>query len=99
MMNTIQVEVNKDTLLYKGALTFQTAVKALDKSLKLFPRDGCLRLDLAGVTKSDSSALSLITELMRRAKRIGLAFEVINMPKKMQDLARVSGLDSIFSLH
>ena len=97
-MNTIQIQRDKDTLLFTGALTFQTSVKALDKALKLFPNNGSLKLDLAGVSKSDSSALALVTELMRRASRIGLGFEVINMPKKMQDVARVSGLDSIFSL-
>jgi anti-anti-sigma factor len=97
-MNTIQIEVNKDILIFKGILTFQTAMKALDKAIKLFPKDGILRIDLGGVSKSDSSALALITELMRRASRIGLGFEIHNIPKKMMDLARVSGLDTILSV-
>jgi len=69
-MNTIQVEANKDMLVFKGVLTFETAMKALDKAVKLFPKEGKLSLDLGGVSKSDSSALSLITELMRKAKAL-----------------------------
>lgn len=97
-MNTIQVESTTDALVFKGVLTFDTSVKALEKSLKLFPKQGSVCIDLGGVSKSDSSALSLITELMRQAARIGLRFQIRNMPKSMMDLARVSGLDSILPM-
>jgi len=97
-MNIIQIESNKDALIFKGILTFETSVKALEKSMKLFPKKGTVCFDLGGVSKSDSSALAVITELMRRAQRIGLEVFIRNMPKTMMDLARVSGLDSILPL-
>lgn len=98
-MKTISVEPNQDSLLFKGVLTFDTSPIALDKVRKLFPKQGNVILDFGGVTRSDSSALALITELLRQTKDSKLSLKVKNIPKKMMDLARVSGLDGIIPFH
>ncbi len=97
-MNTIKIEKIVDALLFKGVLTFETSEKALEALKKHFPESGDVCLDFGGVTKSDSSALALLTELLRRANATSVNLKIRNMPRKLMDLARVSGLDSILPI-
>lgn len=52
-------------------------------------------VDLAGITRSTSAAISVLLCWMREAERMGKKIRFANMPDKMFDVARVSGLDSV----
>lgn len=56
---------------------------------------GTLVVDLAGITRSTSAAISVLLCWMREAERIGKKIQFANMPDKMFDVARVSGLDAV----
>lgn len=54
-----------------------------------------LDVDLAGITRSTSAAISVLLCWMREAERLGKNIRFANMPDKMFDVARVSGLDAV----
>lgn len=58
-----------------------------------------LEVDLAGITRSTSAAISVLLCWMREANRLGKKIRFANMPDKMFDVARVSGLDSVLPCH
>ncbi|HET9843959.1 MAG TPA: STAS domain-containing protein [Gammaproteobacteria bacterium] len=94
-MSTIKVTLQNNLFCYEGVLTFDTTLKALTETLKNFPKEGVVELDLKNVSKSDSSGLALLTNLLSKAKEKNLHLRIKNTPKKMRDLARVSGLDEL----
>ena len=56
-----------------------------------------IRVDLSGVTRSDSAGLALLVEWLREAERRYKAITFVNMPAQMQSIARVCGLDEMLS--
>jgi len=82
-----------------GDLTFQT-VPALWKSSELaLTSAGEVCLDLCKVERFDSSALALLIGWMEVLERKQLTLKLINVPTKMLDIARVSGLDTMLNIH
>lgn len=59
---------------------------------------GQLTIDLAGITRSTSAAISVLLCWMREAEKSGKKLQFANMPDKMFDVARVSGLDAVLPL-
>lgn len=78
-----------------GELSFESVPALLAQSEPLF--DGCPRLciGLAGVSRSDSAGLALLIEWVRRARGRGQPIRLLEMPPQMQDIVRVSGLDTV----
>lgn len=58
-----------------------------------------LVVDLAGISRSTSAAISVLLCWMRAADRLGKKIQFANMPDKMFDVARVSGLDAVLPRH
>lgn len=52
-------------------------------------------VDLSGITRSTSAAISVLLCWMREAERLDKKMQFANMPDKMFDVARVSGLDAV----
>lgn len=98
-MNTIKIKRQNNEFLFIGVLTFDTAFLALEQTKKLLTKkDEEILVNLGGVSKSDSAALSLMVELMRFVREQNMSLKISNIPKKMMDLARVSGLDSLLPI-
>lgn len=97
-MNTIEVTLENNHLIFTGVLTFDTSVKAIDDAKKKMPKKQHVILDLSGVSRSDSSGLAVLTGLMSYAKKNHAHIKIKGIPKKMMDLARVSGVDGMLSL-
>ena len=76
----------------QGELTFASVPALLDRAPSLIA-DG--RLDLSGVTRTDSAGLALLLELTRRAKG-KIAF--IAPPPQVRDLIRFFDLESALKL-
>lgn len=87
-----------DCLLVEGELTKFTVSDALDEGKGFIQQRHALHIDLRGVTRSDSAALSLLLCWLRFAKQHRIALTFINLPAKMLDLARVSCIDKLLPM-
>jgi len=87
-----------DRLVVEGELDFTTVVALLGDAQPLFDAGSEVRIDLQGITRSDSAGLALLIEWMRTAQRLGKAIKFLNIPPQMLDIARVSSLDQVLPL-
>ena len=85
-------------LVVEGELDFTTVVALLGDAQPLFDAGSEVRIDLQGITRSDSAGLALLIEWMRTAQRLGKAIKFLNIPPQMLDIARVSSLDQVLPL-
>lgn len=88
-----------DRLVVAGELDFTTVVQLLKDAQPLLGRGTDVRVDLQGVTRSDSAGLALLIEWMRAAQRLSKSIQFLNIPPQMLDIARVSSLDQVLPLH
>jgi phospholipid transport system transporter-binding protein len=79
---------------FEGALTMENAAAVLEASAALpLPPSG--RVDLAGLSRADSSALAVTIALRRRAHSEGRALRIENLPAGLQSLAAAYGIDAL----
>lgn len=98
--DSIEVLVQDHEIRLIGILTFNTSAKALGlikKYLESLAKNNQneITLNLSQVTRSDSSGLSVLSGIMREAKKNKVILKIKNVPEKLFNLARLSGLDSI----
>jgi phospholipid transport system transporter-binding protein len=55
-------------------------------------------VDASTLTQIDSSALAVLLELKRQATERGLRFEVRGAPPRLQDLARLYGVQDLLAI-
>jgi phospholipid transport system transporter-binding protein len=86
-------------LMLKGVLTMQT-VPALEKQARpLFDgSQGKMCIDLAAVQHADSSALALLLEWQRLARRLNIVVTYRNLPHQLMQIAQVSELPDILPI-
>ena len=79
-----------------GKLSFVSVQEAMKKGAKLFdfPADKMV-FDLAGITKADSAGLALLLEWLRLASLNGVDLHYVNLPRQLQAMAHVAGVDEI----
>jgi phospholipid transport system transporter-binding protein len=54
-------------------------------------------VDLQGATDVGSVGVSVVLSWMRKAEQLGKQLKVVNMPDKMRDVSRVSGLEQLLN--
>lgn len=84
--------------LLEGELNFFNVNRALSKADTLFHRLPEIRVDLRGVTRSDSAGLALLIEWTRSAGRANQKILFDNLPQQMLSIAGISGLDGILPM-
>lgn len=105
MKDPIQVLIQNHEIRLIGILTFDTTPNTLDlikkhlESLESLDKGNKnqIILNLSEVTRSDSSGLTVLSGIMREAKKNNVILKITNVPKKLFNLARLSGLDSVLS--
>ena len=98
-MLDINVSLHKDgTIQVKGDLYFDNLVAIYKKIVLVINTLQIITLDLAGLTALDSSGLVLLTSLIKIARQENKKITVINIPKNLRDLARVSGVDILLPI-
>jgi anti-anti-sigma factor len=88
------------SLLVSGRLVFASAPALRNlgnQMLKNAPAEAIF--DLQAVAYCDSSALSLLTAWARKAKNLRKTIRFINLPAGLLDIAQLSNLDKVLSLH
>lgn len=84
-----------EILALSGALSFETLPSVLEQSGQYTQRTDLpdrLTIDFAGITTVDSSAVALLLEWRREAKRLGKALEFVNLPANLLALASLYGV-------
>ena len=79
-----------------GALTMEI-VGAMYRSLKPFEDGASLTLDAGAVTSADSSALALMTTLIRNARARNMRVNVTSLPVALSSIVAIYGLQDILS--
>lgn len=85
------------TLAVRGELNFDTAAGAFQAIEVALGDGGVTRLDLAGVTRSDSAGLACVLAVVAAASRRGRRLQVMHMPTGMQALAKVCEVDRLIA--
>ena len=81
-------------LRISGALTI-ASVAALAEEGRQYFGDGELVVDLAAVTEVDSSALSLLFEWRREARKRNAQISFRSLPSSLQSLAKLYGVSEL----
>lgn len=83
-----------DRLVLEGAVTLESVSALLAQGLALIDRDE-VRIDLAGVTAVDSSAVALLLEWMRAARRAGRRVVYLNLDNSLESLVALYGVTDL----
>ncbi len=85
------------TLALSGVLTFDTAAAVLQAIQSALTSATPVRLDLAGVSQSDSAGLACVLAVVAEADRRGQSVQVVHMPASMRVLAQVCEVDGLIA--
>jgi phospholipid transport system transporter-binding protein len=80
------------TLHLPARLTHQEASACLAQLTRDLPAAGYVALDASALTQFDSSALAVLLACQRAAQARGCALQVLGLPPKAQQLAKVYGV-------
>lgn len=86
------------TLFVQGKIHFGNVLSLLNKGKLLLDSLAEVKVDLAGVTQTDSSGLSLLIRWMQYATKQQKKISFLNLPSCLSDLGRVSGVDTILPI-
>jgi phospholipid transport system transporter-binding protein len=78
-------------------LTQSQAASCLGMQLPLLrsQADPAVQVDASGLQQFDSSALAVLLEFRREALALGKRFEVLGLPARLANLARLYGIDGL----
>ncbi len=88
------IERDGERLRVVGPLTMNNIMEARAAGVALLTGDGVI-VDLAAVTDVDSSALSLLLEWQREARRKNVRLTIRSLPENLQSLAALYGVTEL----
>jgi len=92
------LETTADCLVVRGVLDFDSVVELASSGSRWLSQSApnpC-RLDLGGVSFSNSAGVALVLTWMRTAARAGRRLQVDNIPDSMVAMIRLGGLETVF---
>ena len=93
-------ESSDDTgrFLLAGVMNFDSATLLNQHANELFPKFRSIAIDLSGVTYVNSAGLALLLEWKRKAVLGNQTIQILSIPQKLLNIARVSEIEGILSL-
>ena len=88
-------ELGGGRIALHGELGFATAKDILGASKQLFAEHPVLKVDLSGVTHSDSAGLALLLEWINWAKHYRREMRYFNLPEPILAIARISEVSDL----
>lgn len=82
----------------RGPLRYATVPGLWQAARQLATEAPLVIVDLSGVTESDSASIALLLEWMREVQGRGGEIRFSGMPKQLEAIARVSGLEGLLPL-
>ncbi|MGB1199141.1 MAG: STAS domain-containing protein [Thalassotalea sp.] len=93
-MIKVEVSINDNDVALAGELTQRTITQALEKKSIQFFKNKSVNVDLAGVQKVDMAGLAWLLTLVELALRHACAIKFINLSTELQNLAKLTSVDS-----
>lgn len=88
-MNTCQIENTENGFKILGLINFETVMQVYKQGIALLDRYKEVRLDFADVVHADSSAIALLLNWLRFAKKKQKTFVFVNLPSQLVEIANV----------
>jgi phospholipid transport system transporter-binding protein len=82
-----------------GVMNFQSIPLLDQQAGQYFPKYKSIVIDLSGVTYVNSAGLALLLEWKRKAVLENKTIQILSIPQKLVNIARVSEIEDILSLH
>jgi len=82
-----------------GIIDFDSVPQLLQQSQALFFNNHDITVNLCGVEQSNSAGLALIIHWLRLARDKNLRVQFKNIPSHLQEIAKISGIESLFMPH
>jgi len=82
----------------RGELNVESVAALWSESKQRFQGLSVLRIDLTGVSRSDSSGVALLVEWLRQAREAEQELKLVNIPEQMQAIIQVTDLDGLLPL-
>jgi len=98
-MNQVTLDSTNNHIQVSGEINFSVVTKLRDAGLGLIQQQKDCIVDFSGVTKSDSSALALLTSWARFAMKNNKPIHFVNVSAELLDLAKACDLEKILSLN
>ncbi len=90
----IRIHLEGNRLFIGGPITYDNVVEVIRTGETVIKADDML-VDLAGVTRVDSSAVSMLLEWIRTAQAHGRRIEFINLPVNLAALIELYDVGSL----
>ena len=98
-MERCQIERTCEGFKILGLMTFDTVGLLYKQGIALFAPDKEVQFDFAGVSHVDSSAIALLLNWLRFAKKNNKNFSFYNLPGQLLEIANVCEVMSFLSRH
>jgi phospholipid transport system transporter-binding protein len=90
------ISCNGDRCALDGPVTLENATAMLEEGIRQFTSPH-VTVDLSAVTEVDSTALSLLLEWRRAARRANRKIQFISLPDNLQSLAKLYGVSELLA--
>ncbi len=91
------VYAENEKIMVQGAITIDDVVTITQRGITLLDQHQSI-VDLAQVTEVDSSAISMLLEWLRAARKKGLHVQFINLPANLESLIQLYGVVELIAI-
>ncbi len=92
-MTDISIQLSQNTISIQGELTRHTLTKVTDKKVKSLLGQTSTVVDLQQVNKVDTAGLAWLFYLLEQAQQVNCQLHFANLPTKLDNLIKLSGVD------
>lgn len=94
-MASARVSRDGDILRVQGELNFDSVAELWKTTEALFADTPLLRIDLSGVSRSNSAGVALLVQWLRQARRRQRELLFVDIPAQMRAIIRVVDLETL----
>ncbi len=94
-MASARVSRDGDILRVQGELNFDSVAELWETTEALFADTSLLRIDLSGVSRSNSAGVALLVQWLRQARRRQRELLFVDIPAQMRAIIRVVDLETL----
>lgn len=94
---TAHLRIEGNTFFLEGVLDFDSVVPLLPLLKNAMKQLDAIEVDLAAVTYTNSAGVALLLDILRKAQEKKITVNYKNIPKDMQDIINLSGLQDVLA--
>ena len=97
-LDLLECEGSTGRFRIRGVLDFDSVSTLNERSRELFLNYRDIIIDLSGVTYVNSAGLVLLLEWKRQTMMEKKSLQLLNVPQKLHNIARISEIETILSI-